>query len=77
MFKFISNYFSYRKEKAQAEDYLSGFGYAMSAYCIEELSISELETYIHTARIMGDYGPFDAGFKEAIRTIREFDIKNG
>lgn len=62
----IKQWLEARKKRQREREYQRGFGWAMSAFFLEEQSIEEIEAYIYNL-----YEPFDLGAGEAIGVINK------
>lgn len=66
MFKLLKKYAQYQKQKA----YRAGFGWAISAYCLEGYTIPQMIGFVDDWHL----DSFDRGVLEAVRLIEGYPI---
>lgn len=64
----------FKKELWQRVERERGFGWAFDSYYAGELSLSQIEGYIESAREFGAYDSFDKGAEDALEQLRQIGV---
>lgn len=71
----LAQLWSKRKARKRRQKLERGFGYALTEYLLNEVSLSSLEDKVDMARTFDDYDDFDRGIEIAISAIEKWEAK--
>lgn len=71
LLKNISIFLERWKLNSIATKFDAGYGWAMTAYFVDNKSIEEILQYVKDSEIFCEYGPFDDGILQAVDKISE------